>query len=160
MVPWATHAGPACQHAGVRPGARQVSFQGMDQAQWTGLVSKMRDNYRTPLSDSDIQSIGLYLSAAYGSEERAPLPVAQAGNLDDLLSRNACLGCHALEQKIVGPSFKDIAQRYREQPEALRTVAGHIGEGGSGRWGQIPMPPFTGLSSEELEHLARYVLEQ
>jgi cytochrome c len=76
----------------------------------------------------------------------------------DLARSKNCLACHAVERKLVGPSFKDIAGRYTERDLAHMTNV--IQRGGSGRWGPIPMPGNAAITPEEASSLARWVLEQ
>jgi cytochrome c len=76
----------------------------------------------------------------------------------DLARSKNCMACHAVERKLVGPSFKDIAGRYTEKDLAHMTTV--IQRGGSGRWGAIPMPGNAAISPEEANSLARWVLEQ
>jgi len=81
---------------------------------------------------------------------------AQA-SADLALSKN-CLACHAVERKLVGPSFKDIAGRYTEKDTAqLVTV---IQKGGAGKWGPIPMPANPQVSDAEAAALVDWVLKQ
>lgn len=141
--------------------ADYIEFQppGMGQAKWTGLVQKMRDNYGADLQGPEIQAIGHYLSVAYDQPQASAASVAGAST-EQLLAANGCLGCHAVDRKIVGPAFSQIAARYKADPLALQSVAEHIGEGGSGRWGELPMPPYRGMSQAEREQLAAYILGQ
>jgi cytochrome c len=76
----------------------------------------------------------------------------------DLARSKNCMACHAVERKLVGPSFKNVASRYSERD--IPHIAGVIQRGGSGRWGPIPMPGNASITSEEAEALARWVLEQ
>jgi cytochrome c len=76
----------------------------------------------------------------------------------DLARSKNCLACHAVERKLVGPSFKDIAARYSEKD--IPHMTGVIQRGGSGRWGPIPMPGNASITPNEAEALARWVLEQ
>jgi cytochrome c len=76
----------------------------------------------------------------------------------DLASSKNCMACHAVERKLVGPSFKDIAARYTERDLPHMTTV--IQRGGSGRWGPIPMPGNASITPEEANSLARWVLEQ
>jgi cytochrome c len=76
----------------------------------------------------------------------------------DLARSKNCLACHAVERKLVGPSFKDIAGRYSEKD--IPHMTGVIQRGGSGRWGPIPMPGNATITPEEADSLARWVLEQ
>jgi cytochrome c len=76
----------------------------------------------------------------------------------DLARSKNCMACHAVERKLVGPSFKDVAGRYTEKD--IPHMAGVIQRGGSGRWGPIPMPGNATITPEEANLLARWVLEQ
>ncbi len=76
----------------------------------------------------------------------------------DLARSRNCMACHAVERKLVGPSFKDIAVRYGEKD--IPHMTGVIQRGGSGRWGPIPMPGNAAITPEEADSLARWVLEQ
>ncbi|MDE2082807.1 MAG: c-type cytochrome [Burkholderiales bacterium] len=75
-----------------------------------------------------------------------------------LAQKEGCLGCHAVATKIVGPAYQDVAAKYRGQPDAVATLVQHIREGGSGRWGDIPMPPQKQLSAAQAKQLATWVL--
>ena len=76
----------------------------------------------------------------------------------DLARSKNCMACHAVERKLVGPSFKDVAGRYSEKD--IPHLVGVIQRGGSGRWGPIPMPGNASITPQEAEALARWVLEQ
>ena len=76
----------------------------------------------------------------------------------DLARSKNCMACHAVERKLVGPSFKDIAGRYTEKDIPHMTTV--IQRGGSGKWGPIPMPANATITNEEAQALARWVLEQ
>lgn len=69
-----------------------------------------------------------------------------------------CLACHATDKKLVGPSFMDIARKYSGQPDASTYLATRIRAGGSGVWGQIPMPPNPQVSTSEANELANWIL--
>jgi cytochrome c len=77
---------------------------------------------------------------------------------EELAKKNSCFGCHMLDSKLVGPSFKEVAQRYTGQDEALSKVAKTVREGGSGKWGQIPMPAQEQLSPADAKALAQWIL--
>jgi cytochrome c len=76
----------------------------------------------------------------------------------DMLRKHNCVACHANERKMVGPSYKDIAAKYSADAAAAEKLAAKIREGGSGVWGQMPMPPHPQLSDADALTLARYVL--
>ena len=71
---------------------------------------------------------------------------------------NACMGCHAVDRKLVGPSFKDIAARYKSDPQAVAKLSKKVKDGGSGVWGAIPMPAHPRLSDADLRSVVDWVL--
>lgn len=76
----------------------------------------------------------------------------------DLAKNNNCMACHAVDKKIVGPAYKDVAKKYAGQPDAEATLAKSIKAGGSGKWGPIPMPAQAQLSDADAKTLATWVL--
>ena len=71
-----------------------------------------------------------------------------------------CLGCHALDRKVVGPAFKDVAAKYAGDTGAAARLANKIRAGGSGVWGPVPMPANGQVSETEAAQLAVWVLSQ
>lgn len=78
----------------------------------------------------------------------------------ELAKSKNCMGCHAVERKLVGPAYRDIAKRYANDPTAADVLADRIVQGGSGVWGVIPMPANPRISADEAHKLARWILEQ
>jgi cytochrome c len=76
----------------------------------------------------------------------------------EMAQKNACLACHAVDKKLVGPSFQSIAAKYAGQKDAEAMLAGSIKKGGSGKWGPIPMPAQAALSEADATTLAAWVL--
>jgi cytochrome c len=76
----------------------------------------------------------------------------------DLAKNNNCMACHAVDKKIVGPAYKDVAKKYAGQTDAEATLAKSIKAGGSGKWGPIPMPAQAQLSDADAKTLAAWVL--
>jgi len=76
----------------------------------------------------------------------------------ELAQKNACLACHAVDKKIVGPAYQDIAKKYAGQKDAEAMLIKSIKGGGSGKWGPIPMPAQAALSEEDAKTLAAWVL--
>ena len=74
-----------------------------------------------------------------------------------LAEKKNCLSCHAVDQKVVGPAFKDVATKYAGQAGADAMLAGKIQKGGVGAWGQIPMPA-NDVTPDEAKQLASWVL--
>jgi cytochrome c len=75
-----------------------------------------------------------------------------------LAASKNCLACHAIDKKLVGPAYKDVAQKYSGQKDAAAKLATKIMKGGSGVWGAVPMPANTQVSEAEARKLATWVL--
>jgi cytochrome c len=76
----------------------------------------------------------------------------------DLAQKKNCMACHSVDKKVIGPSFKDVAAKYAGQKDAADTLAGKILKGGSGAWGQVPMPANPQVNEAEAKQLAAWVL--
>ena len=83
---------------------------------------------------------------------------SRSGDITDLARRKACLSCHATDKRIVGPSFKDVAARYRGQDGIEPKLVEKLRRGGSGSWGPLPMPPNPDLAEADASALVRWVL--
>lgn len=90
------------------------------------------------------------------------MSVAQASAEDEkafaIAKQNACLGCHAFNKKIVGPSFQAIAEKYKGDANAQAFLKNKIAKGGSGSWGVVPMPANTKLKDADLSTLTSWIL--
>lgn len=85
-----------------------------------------------------------------------PAHALDAAAAKALAQKNACMGCHAADKKLVGPSYKDIAAKYKGmKPEEL---AASIKKGGAGKWGPVPMPAQAALGDNDAKLLAEWVL--
>jgi cytochrome c len=78
----------------------------------------------------------------------------------DLAKAKNCMACHAIDKKLVGPSYKDVAAKYKDDKSAVDKLASKIRAGGTGVWGQVPMPANTQVSEAEAKTLAGWVLSQ
>jgi cytochrome c551/c552 len=85
-----------------------------------------------------------------------PMPVSDA--VADLARRKACLTCHGIDKRIVGPAFKEIAARYRGQDGIEVKLLQKVRRGSSGAWGPIPMPPNPDLAESDAQALVQWVL--
>jgi len=77
---------------------------------------------------------------------------------DALLKKSNCVACHQAQAKVVGPSYKMIADKYRDRKDAVDYLAGKIRAGGKGVWGQIPMPAQAQVSEADAKILAKHIL--
>ncbi|GAB3499684.1 c-type cytochrome [Curvibacter fontanus] len=88
----------------------------------------------------------------------AALGAAPAFANKELASKSSCMACHAVDRKMVGPSFQDVARKYGGQKDAEAMLAGSIKKGGAGKWGPVPMPAQAALSEADARTLAVWVL--
>lgn len=82
-------------------------------------------------------------------------PVAEGKSL---VEGADCLGCHKVEEKMIGPSYREVAKKYENTPENVEMLAEKIIKGSSGIWGDVPMPAHNGLSKENAKFMAQYIL--
>ena len=71
-----------------------------------------------------------------------------------------CMACHAVEKKLVGPSYKDVAAKYAGQADAVEKLAVKVMKGGSGVWGPVPMPANAQVNADEAKKLVAWILTQ
>ncbi|CAM5783375.1 MAG: c-type cytochrome [Burkholderiales bacterium] len=69
-----------------------------------------------------------------------------------------CMACHAIDKKVVGPAYKDVAKKFGGQAGAVDMLADKIMKGSSGTWGPVPMPPNTNVNAAEAKSLATWIL--
>ncbi len=74
-----------------------------------------------------------------------------------LLKKNNCTACHAVDKKVVGPAFKDVAAKYRGQADAEAKLTAKVSKGGAGSWGSMPMPPQP-AKADDVKALVKFVL--
>ena len=89
------------------------------------------------------------------------LTVAVPAIADQALATSKnCMACHAIQKKLVGPSYKDVAAKYAGQKDAVDMLAGKIIKGSAGVWGPIPMPANAQVNEADAKKLATWVLTQ
>ena len=81
---------------------------------------------------------------------------AQSG--EDLLKKNGCTACHAIDKKLVGPPYIEVAAKYKGDAGAAAKLMEKVKKGGTGVWGQIPMPPNPQVSDADLKAMITYIL--
>jgi cytochrome c551/c552 len=129
-----------------------------------------------PVAAGEIAPIVDYLFAFYGRNDDGsprPRPAGAAAaapaaapsasgsrDVQTVLATYGCTGCHAVDRKLVGPSFKEVAHRFGSEAGGTERVARRIREGGAGAWGSIPMPPHPAINDDELRALVTWVFAQ
>ncbi|PQV45166.1 c-type cytochrome [Paraburkholderia sp. BL21I4N1] len=94
--------------------------------------------------------VGLFVSSAHAADAPRGQSIANA---------NACMGCHAVDRKLVGPSFQQIAAKYKGDAQAPAKLASKVKNGGSGVWGMIPMPAHQSMSDADIRTVVDWVLK-
>ena len=84
--------------------------------------------------------------------------IAQAQSADDLLKKHACTACHAIDKKMVGPAYKDVAAKYRGTAQAQTVLMEKVKKGGVGNWGQVPMPPNAAVPDADIKTMVTHIL--
>jgi cytochrome c len=79
---------------------------------------------------------------------------------EELAKKHNCFACHAVDKKLVGPAYKDVAAKYRADKGAQAKLVDKVKKGGVGAWGQIPMPPNATVPDADLQALVKWVLSQ
>ena len=100
--------------------------------------------------------IAAVAGAAFAAAVSAPALADDAG--EKLAKDKGCTACHGIDKKIVGPAYKDVAAKYRGDKTAEAKLITKVEKGGSGVWGQIPMPPNTQVKPEDVKKLVEWVL--
>jgi cytochrome c len=83
---------------------------------------------------------------------------ATPATASQLAEKHACLVCHAIDHRVVGPAFQDVAKKYKGNASAVESLTSKVRTGGSGVWGSVPMPPQSQLSNDEVQMLVRWIL--
>jgi len=77
---------------------------------------------------------------------------------EELAKKSACTACHAVDKKLVGPAYKDVAKKYAGNKGAEAMLIEKVKKGGKGTWGEIPMPPNANVKDEDVKTLVKWVL--
>lgn len=107
-----------------------------------------------------LSSLLLNLGACNNVDEsKTESPEATRAKINAALFRkNSCVSCHKMEGKQVGPGFKEIAEKYKDDVTAEDKLIAKITMGGEGVWGTMPMPPMSKVQPDELKIMVTYIL--
>ena len=97
------------------------------------------------------------VAAASFGVAAAEQPVSPA-NAMAIARGNACMGCHAIDRKLVGPSFQQVAEKYKGDAQASVKLEKKVKDGGAGVWGSIPMPSHPRMSDADIKTVVAWVL--
>lgn len=90
-----------------------------------------------------------------GTEKAGGTPSAPGAQL---IAKSDCLGCHKEQEKLIGPAYADVAQKYTSSPAVIDTLANKIINGGKGNWGDVPMSAHASLSMDDARTMVKYIL--
>lgn len=112
---------------------------------------------RTALLHTAIARKALFLSAVLvGTNAQATATDLTAAA--ELAKNSGCFSCHSAHEKVVGPAFLSVAEKYAADKDAVPSLVQSIQMGSKGKWGRAPMPAHSSLSSEDLQTLATWVM--
>ncbi|HXS53183.1 MAG TPA: c-type cytochrome [Usitatibacter sp.] len=100
----------------------------------------------------------LYAALVAGAFAAAFVAPASAEDQLPLAQKSGCTACHSVDKKIVGPAWKDVAAKYRGDKNAKANLVKKVEQGGSGVWGEIPMPPNQTVSDADVKKLVDWIL--
>ncbi|AWB34289.1 c-type cytochrome [Orrella marina] len=113
------------------------------------------------MSERRVKSVVLAVVGIVGVVLSVPVALAEALSMEEgtaLAKSSACLACHQIDSRRVGPSFKQISERYAGQSDAVEILVDSVRKGGRGKWGAIPMPAQAQVSPENARNLAEWIL--
>ena len=107
---------------------------------------------------SDSESSGSAKKDSAAAKSTAPPDSSTAQKGLALVAKYTCFGCHQVSQKIIGPSYSEVAAKYPSNPAVIDSLSQKIIKGGSGNWGTVPMQPNPQVSVEEAKIMVEYIL--
>ncbi|WP_024303965.1 c-type cytochrome [Pseudogulbenkiania sp. MAI-1] len=83
---------------------------------------------------------------------------AEPSAAEALAKKNGCFACHTIQKKVIGPAYKDVAERYDGEKGAVDKLVHKVKEGGGGVWGSAGMPPQPQMKDEEIRRVVEWIL--
>jgi cytochrome c len=114
------------------------------------LVVACGDNASNSSANTDSSA------SASGANDISTNPDYQKGI--QLITANDCLTCHKVDEKLTGPPYRDVANKYENTDANVKMLAEKIIKGGTGNWGTVPMTPHAALSEADAEQMVKYIL--
>ena len=103
-----------------------------------------------------MRTLAILLAAASLAVATSAAAAAQSG--EELIKKYGCTACHSVDKKVVGPAYKDVAAKYKGDASAPAKLFDKVKKGGSGVWGQVPMPPNPQVPDADLKAIISWVL--
>ena len=148
--------------------AQHITRGRLSRGQWEDNVQNMKER-GAPMAPHEMPIIVDYLATYYNSMAPAPPPDPASASfgmdgggdpVERLLNASACVACHTLDKRVVGPSFREVAAKYAGDGDAAGKLAKKVKEGGAGAWGNVPMPPHPQLSDADVGIMVSWILQQ
>lgn len=105
-------------------------------------------------SQATLANLAVVALATLGSAAQA-----NPSSPEELARASGCMSCHSAAEKVVGPSFKSIAEKYKGQADAVASLSQSVRNGSRGNWGRIPMPPHASLADADIKQLVTWVVK-
>lgn len=148
--------------------AQHITRAKLSRGEWEFNIQNMIER-GAPIAPGEIPVILEYLATYYNRDSVPPPPDpsaagfgmesgADAGPVAQLLNANACVACHTVDRRIVGPSFREVAAKFAGDGDAFAKLSRKVREGGAGNWGNVPMPPNPAISDADLRAILGWVL--
>lgn len=145
-------------NAALFPQAAEISIQKPDIS--FRFASDGKGFYHPKLMYPQTRKRSEIMKAVYVAMIAAGLVMAGQAQADEALAKaKNCMACHAVDKKLVGPAYKDVAAKYKGDAKAPATLAAKVKSGGKGNWGEVPMPP-NNVTDDEAKKLVAWVLAQ
>ncbi len=94
------------------------------------------------------------LSAGFSAQATEP----RFDSVKDILTRTACLACHTVDKKVVGPAYRDIAAKRKDDPANAEVLAQHVRHGSKGVYGPLPMPSNPAISDDDIKAVVAWIM--
>jgi cytochrome c5 len=112
---------------------------------------------RAPATASAPAAPGGAAQGAAAPASKAVAPLDLAGG-QALMQKDGCAACHAIDKKVLGPAYQDVAAKYKDDKGAAAKLAQKVKAGGAGVWGQVPMPANAAVSDDDIRALVAWIL--
>lgn len=152
MKPWMLAAATALLLSGPAM-ANDTASSGKGEAKPSAKTTKSESNSKKSEKKEGKEAKGAKKEADEAKAEKVDSAAALA-----LAQKHACMTCHAVDKKLVGPAFKDVAAKYKGDKTAEAKLIEKVKKGGSGVWGAIPMPPNAQVSDADVKTMVTWVL--
>ncbi|MBI3044188.1 MAG: c-type cytochrome [Betaproteobacteria bacterium] len=105
-----------------------------------------------------MKQVVIFFAAAAAATLAAGAHAADPKAAEALAKTSGCFACHTMDKKLVGPSYKDIANKYRKDKGAEANLVKKVKAGGKGAWGDVPMPPNAHVKDDDIRSIVKWVL--